>query len=98
MESAFCDTSSATTSLKDRGVALELAAAKADTMEPTAKMAIPNMLLDRVFSRSSSDSCLMSGTISVRNVPSASVANRAPNIEKVQNITGLNQSLSENLL
>lgn len=98
MESAFCDTSSATTSLKERGVALELAAANAETIEPTANMAIPNMLLARVLRRSSIDSFLISGTISVKKVLSASMATKAPNMEKTQNIIGLNQSFEETLL
>ena len=98
MDNAFCDTSSATTSLKDRGVAVELAAAKADIMEPTAKIAITNILLDRVLSKSSNDSYWMSGAISVKNVPSANVATRAPIIDSIQNINGLNQRFSESLL
>ena len=98
MERAFCDTSSATTNLKDRGVAVELAAAKADIMEPTAKMAITNMLLESVLSKSSSDSYLMSGAMTVRKVPSANSATSAPMMERMQNIKGLNQSFSESVL
>ena len=94
MERAFCDTSSATTNLKERGVAVELAAAKAEIMEPTANMAITNMVDESVLSKSSSDSYLMSGAMSVKKVPSANSATSAPIMESKQNINGLNQSLS----
>ena len=86
MERAFCDTSSATTNLKERGVAVELAAAKAEIMEPTANMAITNMVDESVLSKSSSDSYLMSGAMSVKKVPSANSATSAPIIESKQNI------------
>ena len=56
---------------KDRGVAVELAAAKADIIEPTAKMAITSIVDESVLSKSFSESFLISGAMSVMKVPSA---------------------------
>ena len=65
-ESAFCETSSAIISLNERGVAVLLAAEKADIIEPTAKIEITSMLPEMVLSNCSSDSVLISGTNSYR--------------------------------
>ena len=44
VDRAFCERSSDTSSEKERGVARALAAAKADTIEVTARVAITSML------------------------------------------------------
>ncbi len=77
------------------GVAVEVAAAKADIIELTANMVIANMLLESVLSKLSSDPSLMSGTMSVKKVSSTNSATRVPKMERMQNVRGLNQSLSE---
>ncbi len=62
VESAFCDVSLETTSGNERGVALPLADAYADTMDATAKVAITSMLAATIRRSASSESLLMSAT------------------------------------
>ena len=71
IERAFCETSSETIKGKDLGVALLLAAEKADSMDPTAKMAITSMLAEIVFNSTSMESSSISGTISSKKLLSA---------------------------
>ncbi len=54
-------------SLKDLGVAVPLAALNADSIEPTANMAITSMLADIVFCKSSSELLSIFGAMSAKN-------------------------------
>ena len=93
-DNEFLETSSVIMRLKERGVAVVLAAAKAEIIEPTVKVAITNMLEEMIFSNSVIDSVFKLGTISSKVVLSATCASSAPKIEIKQNITGLNHSFS----
>ena len=97
VESAYCDTSSLTTTLNDLGVAVSLAAENADSIDATANIEITNMLADIVFNKFSIDSIFMLGTIVSNLVPSASWANNAPATETKQNSKGLNHNCPRNL-
>ena len=101
-DKAFCDKSSATISLKERGVAVTLAAENAASIAPTAKMAITSILAEIVESKFSTELFLMSGTTSAFKLLSArwakSAAKRATATESTQNISGLSHSFSESLL
>ncbi len=70
VDSAFWETSSATTIVNARGVAVLLAEAYAATIDATANVAITSMLDDMMDSSDSIDSGVMVGTCSPRPVPS----------------------------
>tara|TARA_R110002126_G_scaffold183151_1_gene331708 strand:- start:611 stop:913 length:303 start_codon:yes stop_codon:yes gene_type:complete len=93
-DNEFLETSSVIIRLKDLGVAVVLAAANADIIEPTVKVAMTSILDEMMFNNSIIDSIFKSGTNFCKSVLSATCAKRAPKIEIKQKITGLNQSFS----
>ena len=97
-DKAFWDTSSDTISSKDLGVAEPLAAEKAESIEPTANIAITSITLEMVESKSSREPFSISGTISEIKVSSARWAINAPAIDNKQKINGLNHNLSDRRL
>ena len=94
---AFCEASSVTTILNDLGVAVLLAAAYADNIDPTANIEITNMLAEIVSSKPLIDSVFMPGTSVSNLVPSAWWANNATATEHKQNSKGLNHNCSRSL-
>jgi hypothetical protein len=94
---AFCDISSVTTILKDRGVAVLLAAANADNIDATANIEITNILAEIVSSKPLIDAVFMLGTSLSNLVPSALWANNATATEAKQNSKGQNHNCSRSL-
>ena len=80
--------------MNDLGVAVLLAAANAESIEPTVNIAITSILAEIIFNSSDNDSTLISGTSSCNRVLSASCAVNAEPIEMMQNISGLNHNFS----
>jgi hypothetical protein len=98
IDSAFCDTSSATISGKARAVADCPVDAYADTIDATAKVATPSMLAAMISNISTTEPCAISGTFQSIGRVSASCASRTPPTDRMQAISGLTQRRSRRRL